>query len=124
MRWSLPHATASSTSLSYDKTLYLDDKLCQLFTQDGYYGLTSQNPGCTACDCDLAGSFNTSCSSSGQCYCRPRFSGAKCDVIDPGFFVPSVDFMTFQAEDATPITVSIKYSAYHDSVDPFSHYLE
>ena len=26
--------------------------------------------------------------------------------------MPSVDFMTFQAEDATPRTVSIKYSAY------------
>ena len=76
------------------------------FPQDGYYGLTSQNPGCTACNCYLAGSFNTSCSSSGQCFCRPRFSGDKCDVIEPGFFVPSVDFMTFHAEDATPKTVS------------------
>lgn len=27
-------------------------------------------------------------------------------MIEPGFFVPSVDFMTFQAEDATPKTVS------------------
>lgn len=80
----------------------------QFFTQDGYYGLTSENPGCTACNCDLAGSFNTSCSSSGQCYCRPKFSGDRCNVIDPGFFVPSVDFMTFQAEDATPVTVSIE----------------
>ncbi|XP_027039863.1 laminin subunit beta-1-like [Pocillopora damicornis] len=73
--------------------------------QDGYFGLTSENPGCTACNCDLAGSVNTSCSSSGKCYCRPKFSGDKCDKIDEGFFVPSVDFMTFQAEDATPITV-------------------
>ena len=67
--------------------------------------MTSENPGCTACHCDLAGSVNTSCSSSGICYCRPKFSGDKCDKINEGFFVPSVDFMTFQAEDATPITV-------------------
>ena len=90
-----------------------------LFTQDGYYGLTSQNPGCTACNCDLAGSVNKSCSSSGQCYCRPRFSGDKCDVIDPGYFLPSVDFMTFQAEDATPRTVSTEYRVQHDSVDQY-----
>ena len=28
-------------------------------------------------------------------------------MIERGFFLPSVDFMTFQAEDAFPVTVSI-----------------
>ena len=76
------------------------------FGQDGYFGLTSQHPGCTACNCDMAGSVNKSCSSTGQCFCRPRFSGLKCDVIEPNFFLPSVDFMTFQAEDAFAVSVS------------------
>lgn len=71
--------------------------------QDGFFGLTAQNPGCTACNCDMAGSVNKSCSSTGQCYCRPRFSGDKCDEIESGFFVPSVDFMTFEAEDAMAV---------------------
>ncbi|RMX49211.1 hypothetical protein pdam_00005840 [Pocillopora damicornis] len=85
--------------------------------QDGYFGLTSENPGCTACNCDLAGSVNTSCSSSGKCYCRPKFSGDKCDKIDEGFFVPSVDFMTFQAEDATPITPQTKTISHREIVN-------
>lgn len=75
--------------------------------QDGYFGLTTQNPGCTACNCDSAGSLNKSCSSTGQCYCRRRFSGDKCHVIESGFFVPSVDSMTFQAENALAVTVSV-----------------
>ena len=54
----------------------------------------------------MAGSVNKSCSSTGQCYCRPRFSGDKCDEIESGFFVPSVDFMTFEAEDAMAVIVS------------------
>ena len=40
-----------------------------------------------------------------EMFLPPKFSGEKCDKIDEGFFAPSVDFMTFQAEDATPITV-------------------
>ncbi|XP_015765926.1 PREDICTED: laminin subunit gamma-1-like [Acropora digitifera] len=72
--------------------------------QDGYFGLTAQNPGCTACNCDRAGSVNKSCSSTGQCYCRPRFSGDKCHVIESGFYVPNVDSMTFQAEKALAVT--------------------
>ncbi|PFX13764.1 Laminin subunit gamma-1 [Stylophora pistillata] len=84
--------------------------------QDGYFGLTSEDPGCTACNCDMAGSVNTSCSSSGKCYCRPKFSGDKCEKIDEGFFVPSVHFMTFQAEDATPITPQTKRIS-HEEID-------
>ena len=51
--------------------------------------------------------MNKSCSSTGQCYCRPRFSGDKCHVIESGFYVPNVDSMTFQAEKALAVTVSV-----------------
>ena len=60
----------------------------------------------------MAGSVNKSCSSTGQCFCRPRFSGLKCDVIEPNFFLPSVDFMTFQAEDAFAVSVSTNVYQY------------
>ena len=33
---------------------------------------------CTACDCYEAGSLNKKCDSTGQCNCKPGFTGPKC----------------------------------------------
>ena len=87
--------------------------VCVLFNlfvclQDGYFGLTSDNPnGCKECNCDSAGSVNISCTSSGNCYCRPKFSGQKCEIIADGFFVPSVGALTYEAEETELSPVSV-----------------
>ncbi|XP_060809520.1 laminin subunit gamma-1 [Amyelois transitella] len=47
--------------------------------EDGYYNIFS-GEGCKACDCNLEGSFNSSCHPlTGQCYCKPGIDGIHCD---------------------------------------------
>lgn len=42
--------------------------------------------GCEPCDCYTDGSDSDYCdSTNGQCLCKPRFAGQKCDECDAGF---------------------------------------
>ncbi|EDO31103.1 predicted protein [Nematostella vectensis] len=67
--------------------------------KDGFYSLNAGNTaGCSACNCDPAGSINVTCSDGGACHCRPHFSGLKCDVIERGFYKASVEELVFEAE--------------------------
>ncbi|KAJ8665186.1 hypothetical protein QAD02_006848 [Eretmocerus hayati] len=51
--------------------------------EDGYYHIKS-GEGCTACQCDVEGSYNRTCDAiSGQCQCRPGITGKRCDVCLP-----------------------------------------
>lgn len=56
--------------------------------QYGFYGLSANNTaGCTACDCNPSGSTSTYCNpSNGQCICKDRVEGLKCDRCKDGFF--------------------------------------
>ncbi|PAA75582.1 hypothetical protein BOX15_Mlig029806g3 [Macrostomum lignano] len=52
--------------------------------QDGFYG-TAANRGCRPCDCLPDGSEGGSChAETGQCRCKPNFTGQKCDSCLPG----------------------------------------
>ncbi|KAK3701048.1 hypothetical protein QZH41_008153, partial [Actinostola sp. cb2023] len=76
----------------------VDGRTCDK-CKDGYYNLTESNAdGCMSCGCNAAGSMNVTCNSTGGCFCRPRFYGLKCQSIESGYFVPSVDSLTVQAE--------------------------
>ncbi|XP_028035475.1 laminin subunit gamma-1 [Bombyx mandarina] len=47
--------------------------------EDGYYNIFSGD-GCKPCDCNLEGSYNSTCHPrTGQCYCKPGIDGKHCD---------------------------------------------
>lgn len=51
--------------------------------EEGYYHIMS-GEGCTACNCDLEGSYNRTCDPiTGQCQCRPGVTGQHCDTCEP-----------------------------------------
>uniref|UniRef100_A0A2C9JJ39 Usherin n=1 Tax=Biomphalaria glabrata TaxID=6526 RepID=A0A2C9JJ39_BIOGL len=56
--------------------------------QFGSYNLSAVNPqGCTPCDCNPFGSTTTNCNTlSGQCLCKDKVEGTKCDRCKDGFF--------------------------------------
>lgn len=37
---------------------------------------------------------------TGQCHCRRHMVGRRCDQVQPGYFRPFLDHMTWEAEDA------------------------
>ena len=74
------------------------------------FNLTQMNPdGCTACDCDPGASYSPSCPiTTGQCQCRDHIGGRKCDQPATGFYVPFMDYLTYEAEFLNDSSVSIK----------------
>ncbi|XP_041484164.1 laminin subunit alpha-like isoform X1 [Lytechinus variegatus] len=69
--------------------------------RDGTYLLDASNPiGCQDCNCDVGGSVHAACNKqTGQCVCRPRVTGVRCDMPEANHFVPDLHQMKFEAED-------------------------
>lgn len=66
-----------------------------------HYGLSDEAEGCKACDCDPGGAIHSHCDIvTGQCACRPHFSGRRCDTTDSSYYCPSIDYHTYEAERA------------------------
>ena len=65
-----------------------------------HYGLSLENPnGCTPCDCDIGGSYDNNCEvTSGQCKCRPKLGGRRCDEVEDGYYTGSLDHLLFEGE--------------------------
>ncbi|XP_012943161.1 laminin subunit alpha isoform X2 [Aplysia californica] len=79
---------------------------------DGFYNLDGNNPfGCVDCNCDRGGSQRLTCDkTSGQCLCKQRVTGKRCDVPITGHFVPSLHQYKFEVEDGTtPEGARIRY---------------
>ncbi|PAV91610.1 hypothetical protein WR25_08453 isoform F [Diploscapter pachys] len=69
---------------------------------EGYYNLQGYNQmGCQPCNCDAGGSLRTSeCDmETGQCKCRPRVSGARCDKPIENHYYPTLLQYLHEAED-------------------------
>uniref|UniRef100_UPI00358E9050 laminin subunit beta-2-like isoform X2 n=1 Tax=Myxine glutinosa TaxID=7769 RepID=UPI00358E9050 len=70
----------------------------------GHWGLSYDLLGCRPCDCDVGGALDNTCSfTTGQCRCRNHISGSKCTQVDHGYFLPSLDYYTYEAEETVMI---------------------
>lgn len=75
-----------------------------------YYGLNGADPsGCSPCDCDAGGFFSNLCDKiTGQCICCTGLMGRDCSQIQPGTFLPPLDYNRYEAElaggSATPVS--------------------
>ncbi|XP_076440495.1 laminin subunit alpha-like [Babylonia areolata] len=80
--------------------------------RDGYYDLQKNNPfGCTNCMCNKGGSQSPVCNkNSGQCPCRPRVMGKKCDQPIKSHFYPNLHQLKIEIEDGvTPEGYRVRY---------------
>lgn len=73
--------------------------------------------GCSLCDCDLGASLGQICPADyGLCSCKNFTGGRTCRDPYQGFFGPSCDYLTFEAEFADNATV--RFSFFMISVQP------
>ncbi|KAH7701646.1 laminin alpha [Aphelenchoides avenae] len=67
----------------------------------GFYQMEGHNElGCQPCNCDAGGSIGTGCNQhTGQCHCRPRIEGLKCDKPIKDHFFPTLWQHRYEAEE-------------------------
>ncbi|KAL2102594.1 hypothetical protein ACEWY4_001762 [Coilia grayii] len=66
-----------------------------------HWGLSNNMDGCRPCDCDQGGAVDNNCDPhSGQCVCRAHMFGQRCDQIESGYYFVSMDYYTYEAEEA------------------------
>ncbi|KAM3604519.1 uncharacterized protein V6R79_012395 [Siganus canaliculatus] len=71
--------------------------------KDGYFLLQKKKYfGCQGCQCDVGGAVGMMCDQiSGQCQCRENVVGHKCTEPAPGYYIPTLHQLKFEAEDGT-----------------------
>ncbi|XP_041356694.1 laminin subunit alpha-like [Gigantopelta aegis] len=87
---------------------------------DGYFDLQEGNPfGCYDCQCDTGGSVTLTCDKlSGQCVCKPRVTGLKCNKPIDAHYFPTLHQYQFEIEDGlTPEGAKIRYG-YDERIFP------
>ncbi|XP_063440155.1 laminin-like protein epi-1 isoform X2 [Mytilus trossulus] len=80
--------------------------------QDGFHSLDRENSfGCVACNCDTGGSMSHVCNKrTGQCPCKPRVQGLKCQSPTDLHYIPSLHQFIYEIEDGyTPDGSRIRY---------------
>ncbi|KAI6236382.1 Laminin subunit beta-1 [Aphelenchoides besseyi] len=66
-----------------------------------HYGMSNDPEGCKACDCDIGGALDNECDvNTGQCKCRDKFTGRRCNTTESSYFCPLIDFHTYEAESS------------------------
>ncbi|CAI4221509.1 unnamed protein product [Auanema sp. JU1783] len=68
---------------------------------EGFYNLQGFNQlGCETCDCDIGGAVRGDCDIiTGQCRCRPRITGRKCDKPIENHYFPTLWHNQYEAEE-------------------------
>uniref|UniRef100_A0A1A8RJK3 Laminin, beta 4 n=2 Tax=Nothobranchius rachovii TaxID=451742 RepID=A0A1A8RJK3_9TELE len=71
----------------------------------GFWGLGNSVFSCSPCECDIGGAHNNICfPEDGQCHCLPNIVGQRCSDPAHGYFLPSLNYILYEAEHATPMT--------------------
>ncbi|GFT48977.1 laminin subunit alpha [Nephila pilipes] len=75
--------------------------------------------GCKDCGCDIGGSVNNICDKqTGQCPCRPRITGRRCDRPLETHYFPTLFQHQYEIEDGrTPVGTQVRYG-YDENVFP------
>ncbi|KAF8358536.1 epi-1, partial [Pristionchus pacificus] len=79
----------------------------------GYFNLESFHPhGCEPCNCDVGGALKGDCDSeNGQCKCRPRVTGVRCDEPLQHHYFPTLWHHQYEAEDGhTPDNRGVRFA--------------
>ncbi|GMR41651.1 hypothetical protein PMAYCL1PPCAC_11846, partial [Pristionchus mayeri] len=79
----------------------------------GYFNLQSFHPhGCEPCNCDVGGALKGDCDSeNGQCKCRPRVTGVRCDEPLQHHYFPTLWHHQYEAEDGhTPENRGVRFA--------------
>ncbi|XP_048244869.1 laminin subunit gamma-1-like [Haliotis rufescens] len=64
--------------------------------------LSNVEDGCTSCACDVGAAVNNTCHvTTGDCTCRSNIEGQNCTAVKAGFFVPRLDYFTYDVEFGT-----------------------
>ncbi|XP_076033711.1 laminin subunit beta-1 isoform X3 [Oratosquilla oratoria] len=64
-----------------------------------HFGLSDHPDGCQPCNCDRGGAMDNDCDViTGQCKCRPHVTGRRCDQSEEGYYVASLNYLTYEAE--------------------------
>nr|CAD7395638.1 unnamed protein product [Timema poppensis] len=77
---------------------YVTGSDCNQCVQE-YWGLSNDQDGCQACDCDPGGSYDSNCDViTGQCRCRQHVAGRTCNQPEQSFYTGTLDFLIYEAE--------------------------
>ncbi|KAK3796923.1 hypothetical protein RRG08_032228 [Elysia crispata] len=98
---------------------YVTGQNCDI-CRTGFYDLQEANPlGCRGCNCNPGGSRGNSCDQvTGQCVCKEKVGGRRCDEPLTGYFVPDLHQYKFELEDGvTPDGARIRYG-YNTTIFP------
>ncbi|KAI6223535.1 Laminin subunit beta-1 [Aphelenchoides fujianensis] len=69
--------------------------------EPNHYGMSTDPEGCKPCDCDIGGALDDECDvNTGQCKCRDKFTGRRCNTTDSSFYCASIDHHTYEAESS------------------------
>ena len=81
--------------------------------------------GCKPCECDIGGAYDNKCDvDTGQCRCRPKIKGRKCDEVEDGYFTGALDYLLFEGETAngtTGLVRIIRYTLLFYHVEPLKN---
>lgn len=79
--------------------------------RDGTFNLLDNNLfGCSDCGCNQGGSVDNVCDKiSGQCRCKPRVTGQRCDEVLKLHYFPTLYQLKYEAEDGhTPQNTAVR----------------
>uniref|UniRef100_A0A183CHS1 Laminin EGF-like domain-containing protein n=1 Tax=Globodera pallida TaxID=36090 RepID=A0A183CHS1_GLOPA len=76
-------------------------KGCCDLCADGFYNIRADSHvGCEPCNCDVGGAIGITChQETGQCHCRPRVGGRRCDKPIQNHFFPTLWHNRYEAEN-------------------------
>ncbi|KHJ40538.1 laminin EGF-like protein [Trichuris suis] len=89
----------------------------------GFYAINQSNPfGCQPCECDSGGSYSHICDShTGQCHCKPRVGGRRCNEPIEAHFFPILQHIKYEAEDGfSPDYKGVRFATNEKAFPKFS----